>query len=293
MIHELPLSKLCEVAIEAATEAGQFVKNAASENIERQFKNAGNSDASQLVTEIDIRSEAIIRERLKTVSEEFDIAFVGEESSSPNPGLVSERLRAACFWCVDPLDGTLPFVEGKSGYAVSIALVAQSGSPLIGVVYDPVDSIVIHAIKSEGAYRDFAPFSRRPKNSRSLVVYADASFKRHEKFERVIDALHTCAKSLELKDLQIEYGSGAVKNACQVLDHSSACYVKLPKAEDGGGSIWDYAATACIARESGGWASNIFGEPLDLNRSDSTFMNHQGIIYASNEKLARYLIDAL
>ena len=89
------------------------------------------------------------------------------------------------------------------------------------------------------------------------------------------------------------YGSGAVKNACQVLDYHAACYVKLPKSEDGGGSIWDFAATVCIVSEAGGWASNIHGQALELNRQDSTFMNHQGVVYASNERIARYLIETL
>ena len=40
------------------------------------------------------------------------------------------RLRADYFWCVDPLDGTLPFIEGRPGSAVSIALIARDGTPV-------------------------------------------------------------------------------------------------------------------------------------------------------------------
>ena len=78
-----------------------------------------------------------------------------------------------------------------------------------------------------------------------------------------------------------------------VLEHAAACYIKLPKPEDGGGSIWDFAATACIVREAGAWVSNIHGAELDLNRRDSTFMNHQGVVFASSEQLASTLIDGL
>ncbi len=35
------------------------------------------------------------------------------------------------------MDGTLAFINGHPGFAVSIALVAQDGTPQIGVVYDP------------------------------------------------------------------------------------------------------------------------------------------------------------
>ena len=83
-----------------------------------------------------------------------------------------------------------------------------------------------------------------------------------------------------------------------MLESSHACYVKLPKKDDGGGSIWDYAATACIAREArtetrSAWVSNVFGQDLELNRRESTFMNHQGVIFASNKQIAELLITQL
>lgn len=291
------LQQLCDKAIQAAQEAGQFIQSVDRNAVQRKFKEAGSSEASQIVTEVDVRSEAIIRENLREISQQCNIAFVGEESSPKATGttsdLMSERLLKPYFWCVDPLDGTLPFVEGRPGYAVSIALVEQSGKPLIGVVYDPVESTLMHAIRGQGVYRDLVPPSRVTLTSKTLVVFADTSFKTHENYDRALDTLNACAQNFGLDDLTFVYGSGAVKNACQVLDYSAACYVKLPKAEDGGGSIWDYAATACIVSEAGGWASNIHGKQLDLNRKGSTFMNHQGVIYASSEPIARYLIEAL
>ena len=117
--------------------------------------------------------------------------------------------------------------------------------------------------------------------------------KTHKKYDAALETLNACAQNLNLDDVNFVYGSGAVKNANQVLDYANACYLKLPKAEEGGGSIWDYAATACIVTEANGWASNIYGDPLELNRQGSSFMNHQGVIYASNEQIAQQLIDAL
>jgi 3'(2'), 5'-bisphosphate nucleotidase/myo-inositol-1(or 4)-monophosphatase len=208
-------------------------------------------------------------------------------------GNARERFEKPYFWCVVPLDGTLPFAEGRSGYAVSIALVEQSGKPLIGVVYDPASQVLLHAIAGQGSYRNLTPFSQTKHTSKSLMVYADTSFKAHAKYDYAVSALESCAQSLRMDGVIFVYGSGAVKNACQVLESSQACYLKLPKKEDGGGSIWDYAATACTAHEAGGWASNSDGQPLALNRRDSTFMNHQGIIFASNSQIAHFLIDSL
>ena len=287
---ELPLQSLCDAAIEAARAAGQVIQGADRDSLVKRFKDVGSSAASQLVTEIDIQSEAVIRDILKDSSNRWDIAFVGEESVERAQ---TERFETHCFWCVDPLDGTLPFAEGRDGYAVSIALVDRSGFPLIGVVYDPVEDSVLSAVNGQGARREGETFAARHSSSSSLQVYADASLVTDVERGPVHAMLEQCARRAGLANVDIAYGSGAVKNACQVLDHPNACYLKLPRTEDGGGSLWDFAATACIAIEAGGWASDIQGQPLDLNRPDSTFLNHEGVLYVSNEDIARNLIEAL
>ena len=77
---------LCNVAIQAAREAGQWIEKFDHHGLQRIFKDAGSSAASQLVTEADIASEEIIRRRLQEISQPLNIAFVGEESSlSPTP----------------------------------------------------------------------------------------------------------------------------------------------------------------------------------------------------------------
>ena len=70
------------------------------------------------------------------------------------------------------------------------------------------------------------------------------------------------------------------------MQHAPGCHFKFSKPQEGGGSLWDYAATACLYEEAGAVVSDVFGDPLDLNRPDSTFMNHRGAIYATNEVLA-------
>lgn len=284
------LQLLCRAAIDAAQEAGRWVEKFDRNDLRRTFKDAGSSEASQLVTAVDYGSEDIIRRCLIDISESLNIAFVGEESSSKD---ADERFDKPYFWCVDPLDGTLSYVEGRSGYAVSIALLEQSGKPVIGVVYDPSQNVLLHAINGQGSYRDLTPFCRTKQTSTSLTIYADASFKTHAKYSSAVSTLQKCAKILRLDGVTFVYGSGAVKNACQTIESQHACYLKLPKEEQGGGSIWDYAATACIAKEAGAWASDVYGQPLPLNLRGSTYMNHQGVIFTSTEQIANYLIEAL
>ncbi len=290
-LSKTQLRTLCDKAILAAQEAGIWIESFDRDNLRRGYKEAGKSSASQIITEVDIGSEEIIRRHLASVSDQNNIAFVGEESSFTSVSKTRARFEKPYFWCVDPLDGTLPYAEGRAGYTVSIALVEQSGKPLIGVVYDPAKKVLYHGINGQGCYRNFAPFKQRISFSKTLMVYADASLKTHKKYENAVRGLEHCAHNLGLGGIRFVYGSGAVKNACHVIESDQACYLKLPKNEDGGGSIWDYAATACIAHEAGAWATDIHGAALDLNRTDSMFMNHKGILFASNSRIAKRLID--
>ena len=82
-------------------------------------------------------------------------------------------------------------------------------------------------------------------------------------------------------------------NALWVLERAPACYFKFPKPQDGGGSLWDYAATACLYVELGAWCSDFEGQALDLNRADSTFMNHRGVVFASDRELGRQLLKRI
>jgi hypothetical protein len=41
-----------------------------------------------------------------------------------------------------------------------------------------------------------------------------------------------------------------------------------------------------MAGELGAVATDLAGNPLDLNRADSTFMNHRGVLFATDVALA-------
>ena len=88
----------------------------------------------------------------------------------------------------------------------------------------------------------------------------------------------------------IRHGGGAM-NAMWTLSSPHACYFKLPKKKLGGGSLWDFSASACLFHEANKPATNIHGEKLDLNRADSTFMNHQGVLYSSKKEISLAIQD--
>jgi fructose-1,6-bisphosphatase/inositol monophosphatase family enzyme len=183
------------------------------------------------------------------------------------------------------LDGTLPFTRKEPGYSVSIALVSRDGSPQIGVVYDPVDDILWQATKGLGVKRNDRPWKMQPRGEELVFTY-DRSFEDHPNRLRVLQELEKYAGSVGLQGVVATQYGGAVINACHALESTPGCHFKFAKPEEGGGSIWDYAATACLFEQAGAFVSDVHGEPLDLNRPDSTFMNHRGAVYATDRLLA-------
>lgn len=275
---------LSKYAMSAARQAGEIISKHTHRPVTVKTKTGGSSLASQVVTEVDHLCQDIILQTLNPTCETFDLALLTEESPDD-----LKRLEKDFFWCIDPLDGTLPFVESTPGYAVSIALVSRDGTPHIGVIYDPVELTAYHAVKGLGAFRNGKPWKLKPfsaSTEQSFTFISDRSFEQHSLFSDVLVELKNMATEMGYKGFSTILHGGAAMNACWVLEKAPACYFKFPKPEDGGGSLWDYAATACLFLEAGAVASDIYGKPLDLNRPDSTFMNHRGVLFTNNHDMA-------
>jgi len=277
------LNILCQIAIKAAKQAGALINSYVDKNVTIQNKVAADSLASQVVTEVDVKAQGTILEVLSPTIEKYDLALLTEESVDDK-----SRFEKEYFWCIDPMDGTLAFTEKTPGYAVSIALVSQSGESQLGVVFDPVTHTLYHAIKGEGAFKNHEVWNPNLSTSgkSSFTLQMDRTFLNNDNFDFFLKELERYAKDLGISELNIQKQAGAVLNAIWSLDKAPSCYFKLPKTTPGGGSLWDFAATACIISEAGAYGKSFDGSPLDLNRSDSTFMNHKGVLYASDKNTA-------
>lgn len=269
------IKKLCEYAIEAAVSAGEYIAKTRPLNVEH--KNSSGSLATQVVTEVDRESQARILRILEPTFAQYDLGLLTEES--PDDG---SRLLKDYFWCIDPIDGTLCFIEGAPGYAVSIALIARDGIPYIGVVYDPAERVLYHAIRDGSAFKNSIPW--QPDFSQPdepLTIFTDRSQVANLLFEPVARAMNASWGT---------YGGG-VSNAIWCLENAPACYFKFTKPGSGGGCIWDFAATTCIYRELGAWASDVHGAPLNLNRDDSIHMSHCGVLFATHSTIAQRFLQ--
>lgn len=271
------LIQLCNTAIKAAHAAGKIIQQQMNEDISVRTKEGGTSYASQVVTAVDKACETAILSHLLPTCKEFNLALLSEETEDDG-----SRFEKDFFWCIDPMDGTLAFINKYPGFSVSIALIAKDGTPYLGVVFDPSTNNLYHAIKGNGAYKNNVPWKIKPQNSNDYLTYVtDRKLKDTPNTVKIENLLNKKVEHLRLNGVKEIAGAGAVLNAILVLENSPACMLKFPKKEKGGGSIWDFAATACIYQELDLPATTFDGGRLDLNRKNSTFMNHQGIYYAN------------
>ena len=294
------LEQLLQLATEAALKAGAFINSVDRSSLQVHSKQAGSSLSAQVVTQVDLDSQAIILEILQPTIDQYDLALLTEENATEKDVATHARFNKDYFWCIDPLDGTLPFIEGGDGFAVSIALVDIAGKPVIGVVHNPSSGDIYQAINAQPLISKVLKNgllwqSERPeqvnKNSLSLSLYIDRSFQQDSRYPAVIEQLTRLSAHQGLV-LQVIKTNGAVMNAIGVLENAPACYLKLPKPQLGGGSLWDFSATAAITQALSAQyftassqaccaVSDAQGAPLDLNRKDSNYMNHKGVLYSS------------
>lgn len=277
------LARLGENAKQAAIAAGEFIQTQINAHYDQSFKEGGNSLASQIVTAVDIKAQEIILSHLQPTIIQFDLGILAEESEDNQSRFVKDY-----FWCLDPMDGTLAFTEGRTGYAVSIALVSSSGDPQIGVVYLPDIKACYTSIKGEGIYLNNQPY-RSSKTENTLAIFADKSFLDKPYYDSIIRQFDQLKSNSSPSLIQIHSNFGAVRNAIEVMNSSLACYFKYPKKGNGGGCIWDFAATRLFFEELDLPVSNFSGDLLSLNDS-SIYMNNQGVIFATNESLVQSIM---
>lgn len=275
---------LAQCAIGAALQAGKALKNYRPKNLKINKKKQATTLAGAVVTEADLKSQEIIVSALHATMATYDLALLSEEAPDDK-----SRFEKDYFWCIDPIDGTLPFTEGMDGYAVSIALVSKGGQSVIGVVYNPPSDRLWHAVLGQGAFENGVRMSldKDDYDHSNIQYFVDRSFLDDRRFSETVRLLNTNASISPNPTVSIDHIGGAVMQAITALNYSLGCYFKFPKQGNSGGSIWDYAATSCLYHELSLYSTDIYGNAMDLNRAESTFMNHKGILFATNEDICK------
>ncbi|MDF1824734.1 MAG: hypothetical protein P1U68_08840 [Verrucomicrobiales bacterium] len=281
-LNDTDLDHLTATAMTAAALAASHIQAESERKFEVFHKEGGNTEASQALTEVDLASEKIILEALRPDTENYELGVLTEETEDD-----SSRHQADYFWCIDPIDGTLPFIKGEPGYSVVIALVSREGVAQIGVVWDVVANVPYHARRGLGAFRAGDSIEPAvPGSPETLSWFMDRSMVAQDNYGDWLSALTALAQSKGLKGVEVINHAGAALNASWATANAPAVYFKCPKEKEGGGSVWDFAATSCFYETLGLPVSDMFGKRLNLNPAGPTFMNRSGVLYASSPEWA-------
>lgn len=121
----LGVNDLLEGVIKIARSAGDLIMQIYQSKLEIAHKD----DGSPVTLADEVANAYILQELPKLLS---DILIVSEESLDSQV----DFQESACFWLVDPLDGTKEFISKNGQFTVNIALI-ERGVPTLGVVYAP------------------------------------------------------------------------------------------------------------------------------------------------------------
>ena len=241
----LDLAAALEVARDAAAAGAAVLRPAWHETGRGKARAKAPGD---LVTEADRKAEARIVERIQ---EAYPAHAIVAEESGLHGDAEAERYR----WIVDPLDGTANFVHRIPAWAVSIALV-EDGSPILGVVVDPLRDEWFTAVAGGGAWRDGGD----PRDARAIEVSRTTNldeailatgfpFRRPHEIDRYMGAFDDLFR--RVSDMR-RIGSAAIDLA----------YVAAGRVEgfwEIGLKPWDIAAGELIVLEAGGRVSDWRG----------------------------------
>ena len=109
----MDLTHLSNIAIEAALAAGKIIQKNMNVDIAVKRKEGVTSYAAQVVTAVDLACESIILSHLLPTRETFHLALLSEETEDDG-----SRFEQDYFWCIDPMDGTLAFINKRPGFSV-------------------------------------------------------------------------------------------------------------------------------------------------------------------------------
>ncbi len=166
-----------------------------------------------------------------------DDALLSEEEADNE-----DRLSAKRVWIIDPLDGTREYSEGRSDWAVHVAL-AINGIATVGAVALPGLELTL----SSGA-----PLPPSPANNPLKMVIS-----------RTRPAAEALAVAKALGAELLPMGSAGAK-AMAVVRGEADIYL-----HSGGQYEWDNCAPVAVAQAAGLHVSRLDGSPMRYNNEDT------------------------
>lgn len=249
-------------ALQVAEQAGDLIRARWDQPLDVSHKGA-----VDLVTEVDLASEALIVERLRT-------CFPADRIVAEEGGGTSAS--APRTWYIDPLDGTTNFSHGLPHFCVSIALCDEDG-PLVGVVHEPIRRWTFHAVRGGGAWRGTQRLavSACTALSEALLATGFPYDRRTAKHNNSAEVAHLLRR-----------GQGIRRAGAAALDLAYLAAGWLDGYWESHLSAWDLAAGALLVMEAGGTITGQYGTPLAIEAGHvcaSTPAVHPALVAALTE----------
>lgn len=201
---------------------------------------------------LDVRASGLVTEKVlgaagDASANQFLIHAIGQHR--PDDGLLSEeskdtpeRLGKSRVWIIDPVDGTREYGEGRTDWAVHVAL-AIDGVAAVGAVALPGLDTVLRSDRP-------APLPPAGEPLRMVV-------------SRTRPAKEALAVAEKLGATLVPMGSAGAK-AMSIPRGEADIYL-----HSGGQYEWDSAAPVAVAQAFGLHCSRIDGSPLVYNQADT------------------------
>jgi 3'(2'), 5'-bisphosphate nucleotidase len=239
----LDLSALLADLIPLIRDAGRVVMDVYKTDFDVETK----GDDSP-VTLADQQAERVILAGLKRLTP--TIPVVAEEAASA--GDIPDV--NACFWLVDPVDGTKEFISRNGEFTVNIALVGH-GRPVLGLVSAPALGRLYFGAEGVGAWVEDAQGRRaiaaRAAPAEGLTLVGS---RRHGD-DGAVDAY------LAGRTVVARTSVGSSLKLCLVAEGAADVYPRFGRTME-----WDIAAGDAVLRAAGGIVETIAGATMGYGK---------------------------
>jgi myo-inositol-1(or 4)-monophosphatase len=251
---DLHAGRLRDLAVRVAREAGELLASRAGQVEVAATK----SSPTDVVTEMDRRSEDLIRSRI--LAARPSDAILGEEG-----GQIGDADGAPVRWVIDPLDGTVNYLYGLHDWAVSIAAEVgrvaggEVGRKVIvaGAVFVPLRGEMFSASSRGGAWLESGGTQRVRLHCRPGVPLDRALVGTGFGYlaaRRQVQGEVVAALLPRVRDIR--------RNGVASVDLCAVAAGRLDGYYERGLNYWDYAAGALIATEAGAVVGGLNGAPI-------------------------------
>ena len=231
------------------------------ENLQVSSKGPGD-----FVSSADKRTEKTIIEELQKAHPEYGI--ITEETGIINKSNIKNR------WIIDPIDGTMNFLNGIPQFAISIAY-EENNEIICGVIFNPISNEMFCAEKGNGAYLNNTRIrvSNKKKLKDALLVTGGpkgASKIKNEIYSEYINVSNNVSNVRK-------FGSAALDMAYVACGRFDGYWQREL-------NYWDIAAGVIILREAGGF--------IDFFEDDLSYPLKKNIL-ASNSNIHHELKELI